>query len=646
MSQQFEWEVEDDESRAVVGGEGRGVERRYYYWLAILILILMIVAGGYYFSWRRLKQMDETLVVELQATVDLGHQAWAKGDRELMEVVVGDEGDWLLAQLRPELQRQWAAEGEVVAAAREDLGMASSQVAGAYGQILWQDEGGAWYTVAMFERRAGGWVYRWPEGDWGGERKRFEADWGDIYYRDGDGGMVGGVAELGGRVRERVCGESGCGAKRLNLMLMWDLAEERVVANGRYHLSPQLVGMTAEGEPTAEFWASLEGVMVDYWRPERVLRVAVMPDEPRRLRPFAYEQLAATFAAENPGVAVEVEVLKRVPVTAEEVAGFDVVMMTPPVGWVAAGMVQDLSLWWDEWEGQEDIMWTVWRGTSWRGKVWMMPLTVETKPVFYDKRGWERVENLSLLPLEMSYNNLSAWPFLMGEGEAEAFGFDAFFLDVSQNSLFAVYVGGLARCPHDCWPEMYVDSALDWYQFILDIDNHELEDIVPAMIDTTELTAEERALALYRWQSVERRALVWVDEWERYEQVSLMAPIGIDRFPTPPLWVDGGFVLAASEQAEWGWRWLVFMSEQVPQGRFRLVPARLSVAERSGFWAGLPEAVRPVLEGMMANGEGVNLAERGLFEPEVVGAVVAGEMTREEGVRLMTREVKWFGGGD
>ena len=166
--------------------------------------------------------------------------------------------------------------------------------------------------------------------------------------------------------------------------------------------------------------------------------------------------------------------------------------------------------------------------------------------------------------------------------------------------------------------------------------------------DLTALTPEERQLAIYTYQSARRHAAAWVDGAAAYEAHQLVAPVGVNPLPgaadsvsITPLWVDGAFISADSKHPRAVWEWLRFLSFQPPLPRYRLIPARPSVADESAFWQTLPPALSEPIGVAFTFSRPVTLAEEDMFNWPQLAAVAGGQQTPAEAAQQPT-DLRWF----
>jgi hypothetical protein len=117
---------------------------------------------------------------------------------------------------------------------------------------------------------------------------------------------------------------------------------------------------------------------------------------------------------------------------------------------------------------------------------------------------------------------------------------------------------------------------------------------------------------------------------------------GSDHFDgVTPLSVEGNFISQHSERPLAVWQWLKFLSYQRPAPRFRLAPARASVADQTHYWASLPRPLGEAMRTAFPFARPILLEEQAYFSWELLAAVVSGELTAVEAGQRQPKLV-WF----
>jgi ABC-type glycerol-3-phosphate transport system substrate-binding protein len=222
------------------------------------------------------------------------------------------------------------------------------------------------------------------------------------------------------------------------------------------------------------------------------------------------------------------------------------------------------------------------------------------------------------------------------------------FLDTTRDTLLSYAYSrqsscsGLvpARCDRPLGP-VEIAAALTWYRHMT------VE--TGAMPDVAAASPAERARIMVNWQSVGRRAALWVDEPVNFEHQLQFWRVGVVPFPgsdrfdgNTPFWVHGSFISQSSERPLDVWRWLVFLSERPVVGPLRYVPARPSVAEQTNYWGILPPPLREAMRTAFPFARPVTFDDREQFGRAQLEAVTSGALTPEQAARMDT-PIDWFG---
>jgi hypothetical protein len=271
-----------------------------------------------------------------------------------------------------------------------------------------------------------------------------------------------------------------------------------------------------------------------------------------------------------------------------------------------------------------------------------MPQTAGMRLIYYDKVAYNdaRLEAPSLRWTweEMGRDMDALRDSLPGIRDAKQ---QVVYLDARLDTLFAFAYTHDSDCTQtdtsNCGrlDSADVAAALDWYNSLV---------TQPGMIpDITGLSPSERDRSLLNFQ-----AALSVDTPVTYENRFLMYSIGVVPFPgserfdgITPLWVNGSFIRQGSTRPLAVWEWLKFLSHKHLLPSRRLVPARPSVAARTGFWVTLPQGLGDVMRTAFPFAKPLSLEEQRLLSWEQVAAVTSGRQTPVEASQI-TRRPPWF----
>jgi ABC-type glycerol-3-phosphate transport system substrate-binding protein len=144
----------------------------------------------------------------------------------------------------------------------------------------------------------------------------------------------------------------------------------------------------------------------------------------------------------------------------------------------------------------------------------------------------------------------------------------------------------------------------------------------------------------------EQRVGIWASQmlWDDSQDMSF--EIGMAAQPptpnVPTRYVQGHIISSGTQHPEAAWRWLTFLDQQVldwpsvGENSVQIHP-RPSIAERSGYWDGMPAERRTLIEAMLARPSPVR---RLAFDPALYGVldkaiqrVLSGEQTPEQSLQ-------------
>jgi ABC-type glycerol-3-phosphate transport system substrate-binding protein len=642
MSNHFDWRFDDS---AAETGE-RPASNAPFWWTAdsfwfllVAVVIVGLLMSGWHLGQRQLAQAEEKLRQQVQFILDLERAAFLAGDGELFFSFQANDPAWLSAQLRPENQAAVRAGLKVTRVEQRDTYV--------WANVAWTADGETWQRVAFFQ---------WQENHllhvptdpayWGeGPRQLRQYDWGQLVFYQVDEAWTEGIAAFVADVVAEVCAHE-CLAEHLPFTLVLTNDISQTAEPGYLHLpSPRLLALTETGEPAALFWRQLRQ-QIEVQLTPAVIRFAVPPQLKQVVE---YEQAAAAFTAAHPAITVEIVSLESLPEDPlSALQGFDGAAVTPTAAMVAAGLVYDLTDFAhsDPNFNQADFYQQIWPAAWWQGRMWFVPQAARLRLLFYDKAAYQRAgrpfPSLRWTWQEMA-QDVVALAFGREGDEQPSWG----FLDVGNDSLFA-YAYNEDDCEvaisGSCRPlqAQNITAALAWYRQMAGQPGH--------MANLTSLLPSERDHVMINWQSARRRAAIWVDEPVTYEYHLLAAPMGVVPFPgsdrfdgVTPLWVEGNFISQHSERPLAVWQWLKFLSYQRPAPRFRLAPARSSVADQTHYWASLPRPLGEAMRTAFPFARPVLLEEQAYFSWELLAAMLSGELTPAEAAQRRPR-ISWFSG--
>lgn len=634
----FHWQVDEDDGPAPWGDGGRRHGRNPYFWVLTLFSLALLVGGWAAARWQ-LHRAQENLRQQVQALLALEQTAVHHGDGDLFFSLQTNDPAWFAAQLSPDN------------VARARAGRQATKVV-PVGEMLWANI--TWTTaetdesyqhIAFFRQVNGRLLHTATDPAYWGRNFRLETGWGYLDYMEVDAPWAEEIADFVEAVIGETCA-AGCVAdpRPLTLALTPDWSDTAVP--DRLHIpSPRLLALDAAGQPADLFWEELRRRLQRHITPTTI-RFAVPPD----IAQIAdYETAAAAFTVRYPHIRVEIVPLSDP--TPIELLAFDGAAFPLTEALLASGQIVDLTDYAhsDPDFAPGDFYEQIWQGGEWHGRIWFLPYAADMPVLFYDKAAYRRAQYPEPSPRwtwdEMHRDMIiTSKPFA---ADHPSWG----FLDPGNDVLFSYaynwendcHEPAAVRCERPL-TETAVSAALTWYQNMAGQRGQ--------MPNLTEIPGRERENILLNWQSARRRAVIWVDSPRRYEFQRLLAPIGVTLFPgsnqfdgMTPLHVSGHFITRQAENPHAVWMWLRFLSFAPPRAQFRLIPARPSLAESSGYWQILPRELGNPMRIAFPFARPVRLAEQRYFTEEQVTAVLSGAATPEQAARLAPALV-WFGVSD
>ncbi len=658
MGNQFNWKIEEEPEET--GPLLRDRRRRLasiMFWAVALILIGALL-GRWAMARERGRAEQAGLIDTVQELLDLGQQAMSMGNGDLYFSLQEDNPDWFAAQLRPD--NQAIVQSGLKVTNVEDKGAAI------WANATWMEGDETLQRILFFQRRAG--QLQRIAGDanyWGAQLQR-EETWGNLTYHAVDDPWATSVANFVSNKVAEICADN-CLADRLPFTLnIRDDFQETAAPNQINIPSPHLLGLDEEGSPSSRFWLTL-GQRLDAYLTPATIRFAVPPpvrQEGETVLP--YRNLAERFMAANPDIVVEIVDLDAPP---EDLAAlafeFDGAALLPTEEMLAAGHVHDLTdyISSDPDFDKGDYYEQIWQGALWRDRSWFLPEAVEMQVLYYDKAAYQRASH-ELPSSRWTWDEMAEDVSTIVADQPQPSELRWGFLDVGLDSLFSYAYNWNNQCLETatvfCQTPLTTDNvaaALDWYaQMASGADQMpnltgELTGVLSSaqasmMNDLGAVIDDERqAMLLFNFQGAGRKAAIWVDSPVNYELNLLMSPVGIVPFPgsdrfdgISPLWLRGSFISQYSERPRAVWRWLKFLSYQLPAPRF--IPARPSVAAEMGYWTILPRPLGDVMRTAFPFARPVTVRERGMLTWDQVTAVVAGELTPLEAAQQP--DITWF----
>lgn len=594
-------------------------------WLVGTAVSLFFLLAGWLLLHSRATQTEARLQASVQDILDLEYEAFRRGDGDLFFVAMSDDPAWQAAHLLPLNQAVIRAQ-PVVTAVRlqgEEL----------WATVAWEEGAQTWQRAAFFRWQAGHLRHVPTSGRFWGARQQRDEAWGTLVYHAADASLAAAIA---GFVADHVavtCATGCPGRLPFTLELRPDYAETAVP-----HIlqlpSPRLVALDENDQPAPLFWALLRRRLDSHLQPV-YLRFALPPLLPVGIHLVDYEQAAADFMVTNPRVTIELVTLAEIPQDPGLLHDFDGAAFVPLLPWVAAGAVLDLTALaaTDPTFAPEEFYRQMWQGAQWRDRLWFVPQAGEMQVIFYDRHAYEAA-GLAEPSLRWTWAEMEA--DLQALDAALPFAVRPYptyrFLDVTPDLLFAYAYGQNSA---GLTPESAA-AALAWYQ--------QLADQPRLMPDVTALTPEERRQARFRWQ-----ASLWVDQLVYYEHgLQMVDSMGVVPFPgaeqfegATPLHLSGAFITSHSQHPQAAWEWLAFLSRQPTAPRYRLIPARASVAARTAYWSTLPRPLNEALRAAFPFARPVTLADQLYFSWEQITAVTTHQLTPQQAAQEIPALI-WF----
>jgi ABC-type glycerol-3-phosphate transport system substrate-binding protein len=592
-----------------------------------------------------LEQSEAAAATAVQNLLDLEHDALLRGDGELYFSFYHNTPAWFSAQLQPQNLQAARAGYRVTRAEPHDdfiwanLAWTTSQQAKSQ-----RPTETTYQRIAFFQWQNGRLLHASTAPDYWGSWISYEEPWGALIFTERDELWAGEVADFVAEVVAEIC-EQDCvnGRLPITLHLANDYSDTAVPSQLRIP-SPRLIALDEGGQPADLFWQSLRQRLETHLAPITIRFALPEPDLPG-VYLIDFQQAAAEFMALHPDITVELVTLEgETAVTGQLMTQFDGFAFSPTADIIASGHVYDLTSLaaTDPTFDQIDFYPAIWQGTQWRRRMWFMPLAAQMNLIFYSQDAYAQAD-LPEPSLRWTWDEMAA--HLDALDAAQVYGpfREYLFYDVGPDILFAYAYNWNNPCgdtsPADCRQPIPVENiaaALEWYQQMVAQPQR--------MPDVASFSEEDRAYSRYRlW------AAVWVDELVFYEhRLDVLSQLGVVPFPgsdrfdgVTPLWVDGVFISRYSPHPRAVWEWLKFLSYQPPAPRYRLIPARPSIARQTAYWTTLPRPLSEAMRAAFPFTRPVSIDDQSYFSLEQLTAVTSGHLTPSEAARR-PQPITWF----
>lgn len=648
MTDPFDWHVGEEEEDALPIAEEATTAPGWFWFnsaaiVAITAVILLFILSGYRTGQRQLENLESNARTLVQAQLDLQAEAIQNGDGELFFSLHEDNTVWRAAQLLPENVAFYRANPKVTRTQTTDNRVWANVSAG--------KQGGKINRIMFFVRQPDGTIQQVATDPafWGGTTARI-APWGTLRIQSADKGWADQVEAFVQNTIDARCAEA-CLKEKTTFRLNIGTGYDETAAPDQINIpSPRLVALDDEGEPADIFWQMLEQRVVRHITPATI-RFGVPVNG---LPLIEYESAVEAFMAENPDIIVELVPLPSRDPTEIDHEGLDGATLFPTESMLADGTVRNLTdyLLTDSAFEHKDFYEQIWQSAWWQHQFWLVPQAGQMRLLFYDRTAYQKTGHPEP-SLRWSWSELERDMDIFANSDIHA---DWGLLDSGNDLLFSHAYNVLESCeqPSETCSETLtpdaIEAALTWYAAQSGEPGH-IPDMSRLKLDlpVSIYDREARGIILSNWQSVQRRAVIWVDDSERFELAIQLGPMGIVPFPgsdrfdgTTPMWMYGHIVYQQSERPLATWRFISFLSRQHLASRFRYVPARSSVAVETQFWARLPQQLSDPMRTAIPFARPVLIEEQHYFSWDVVTAVVSGDLTPAQAAKI-DPEPDWFG---
>lgn len=659
MNDQFDWfvgESEDDEFVPLPDNPSHWLSGSIWF-LVMTAVIISALLGSWQIGRNQLKRTEKKARTTVQNLLDLERDAFLRGDGDLYFSLYGDDSAWIPTQLLPENMQAVQAGFQVTRAQVHDDFV--------WANLSWTPNQQTYQRIVFFQWKDDQLIHA-PSapGYWGGWKSNRQG-WGELIYTEIDEEWADQVASFVADTVSEICWRE-CLDGRLPFTLQ--LANDFSLTAEPNQLnipSPRLLALDEKGQPADIFWDMLRQRLEAHLIPITI-RFAIPPPSYHNNQPFInFDQAAARFMADNPGIIIELVHLEQLPDDlAILAAGYDGAAVTPTAAMLTAGSVHDITDYinTDPDFDQGDFYEQIWQGAGFRGRTWFMPLAAAMRVLYYDKDAYQQAE-FAEPSLRWTWEEMAQDVNTLVSTQPESSDIAWGFLDTGLDSLFSYAYNWNNTCLEkttircrSSLQSQHVAAALEWYSQLAgqagkmpDLTG-QLEDFLGAASTSylvEQLRIDQRQqFVLWNIQTSRRQAAIWVDWPVEYERQLLLANLGVVPFPgsdrfdgITPLWVQGAFISQSSERPLAVWQWLKFLSYQRPTPR--LIPARPSVADELGFWTYLPRPLGDAMRTAFPFARPVLIEEQGAITWEQVMSVVSGESTPQQAAKIRPA-VHWF----
>ncbi|MCP5097156.1 MAG: extracellular solute-binding protein [Chloroflexi bacterium] len=628
MSEQFDWHIGEDEDAelpepALIPPSRLLSPVLFFVATAVLLGVLI---GGWRSGQQQLARSEDNLLAEVQTLLDMQHDAFLRGDADLFFSVFAEDDALRMAQL------------QLINQSGHRVGLEATRVRMRDGIVWanlgWTENGVSRQRIAFFSKEVVGIYQTTTDRAYWGKQIVQEADWGHLRIYEADQNWAGKINRfIANRIKD-VC-QADCIHENLPLtVVVRDDFKETAVANQIHLPSPRLLALDENGDPDPIFWERLERQITDRLVPATihfaVLDYRVQEGE----TPIDYNLAAARFMEANPHIHVEIVTLENWPTDLTTLAlDYDGAAVSPTEAMITQGLIQDLTDYInsDISFEQGDFYEQIWQGANWQDRIWFMPQAARMRVLFYDKGAYQHA-GLPEPSLRWTWDEMAYDIIKLGEAQPADSYVQWGFLDTSLDSLYSYAFNWNNHCTEAatifCQSVLQpsnVAASLDWYQ--------QLTSVPGSSPDLSQFMNEaDRQFVMWAFQGAKREAAIWADLPNNYESQLLLEPIGVVPFPgsdrfdgITPLWVSGSFMSSQSERPYATWQWLKFLSHQRPPPR--MIPARPSVANATGYWNLLPRDLGNVMRTAFPFARPVTIADRTYLSWAGVTAVISGEAT-------------------
>ena len=626
MGIQVDWQITEEDGQI----RDKPREPRPSWWRrgGMILLVLLILVAGW--VWWRLYSVEVALRDSIQAVLDFEHDAFLAGDGELFFSVYEDDLVFQSAQLHPEQQASHAMGWHVTSAELHENHV--------WANISAEVDGVSQQRIAFFEETQYGFVHLASDpAYWGAEQTLTQA-WGPLRFPQADAQWAEKMATTVANALQNVQREEDLPFSVVIRPDYQTSISPRLIS----YPSPQLAGLDANGEPTAEYWRGLERAITSRFAPVTI-RYAIPFPTPDHTLTQLFERLAGEFVAQHGENHVSIELVPAEALTGEPqtwLPTVDAAFLSPTEQLIKQGLIYDLSTFATEDSTFEpgDYYDQAWRSPWWQERLWAVPWSMSINLLYFDKDVF-RNQNLPEPKAEWTWDELRAVLTQINPPKNE----DSIFVDGSRDTLFALAYSHDTGCVKaacaSTLTQSGVQATLDWYQQMVGQEQ--------VMADLGNLSPDQRLQAIRRTQSAHKFNAMWVDSVINYEYQLVLQPTGLlpflRRSPDAPLvmpiHVRSHIMSHTTEHPYWTWQWLNFLSHQAPPPRH--IPARPSVANEFDFWQRLPPDIAQMMQIVTTNAQPLMIGDETYFTWEKLAGVANGTLTLEEAAKPV--ETEWFG---